>query len=319
MTENSDKFELLITRIHDLIEQPGSEITWNDHIADPDNPKQSRQIDISISRDGLLTHIECRLHKSSQNVKWIEELIGRKISLQVDALIAVSASGFTKGAIAKAKAYGIILRDLPSLTEEEIRDWGKKTQVSVTFFKYDHIQIVFIFDEAFKNNISLSHIENSFTENPADFIRLFDSIGSEVEKENPDLLPCYLEIVLFSTHDLRINSQPVKQIKFSGNFQKIEQIFETSSIVAYNTPKNNALERNVYVEQVELGQFEIIQSSDNVSMAIDLSLLKKPENCHFHRVNAQFTRKVTMDSFYFITPPVLSIALRDFNIGVEFE
>ena len=318
MSENSDKFEQQIKRIHDLTEQPGSEITWNDRIADPDNPKQSRQIDISINRDGVLTHIECRLHKNRQDVKWIEELIGRRISLQADALIAVSASGFTKGAIKKAKTYGIILRDILSLTESEIRAWGKKTQVSVTFFKYEHVKIVFIFDESLKNKISLSHIEDSFTENAVDFLSLFDHIDSGVKKANPDLLPCYLDIGL-SSKDLRINGQPIKQIKFSGNFQEIKQNFETPSVVAYDTPKNNALERNVYVEQVELGQFEIMQSADIVSMVIDLSLLKTPENCHFHSVNCLFTREVTMDSFYLIGLPKHAIALRDFDIALEFN
>src|SRR3990167_4837804 len=102
----SKKFEKQIKRIHDLIEQPGSRVTWNDHIPDPDNPVQPRQIDITINRDNSLTIIECRIHAKKQDVKWIEELIGRRMSLKADAVIAVSASGFTEGAIKKAKAYG---------------------------------------------------------------------------------------------------------------------------------------------------------------------------------------------------------------------
>jgi hypothetical protein len=46
----SEKFEQRIKRIHDLIEQPGSQITWNDRLPDPHNPSQARQIDISIRR-----------------------------------------------------------------------------------------------------------------------------------------------------------------------------------------------------------------------------------------------------------------------------
>jgi len=95
MTKKSEKFELQIRRIHELLEQKGSEVTWNDKIPDPDNIKQPRQIDISIKRDGKLTIVECRIHQKSQNVKWIEELIGRRLSLKADAVIAVSSSGFT--------------------------------------------------------------------------------------------------------------------------------------------------------------------------------------------------------------------------------
>ena len=41
-----ETFEKQIQRTHDLIEQPGSMVTWNDHLPDPDNPEQARQIDV---------------------------------------------------------------------------------------------------------------------------------------------------------------------------------------------------------------------------------------------------------------------------------
>jgi hypothetical protein len=49
------KFERQVERIHQLLETEGTIVTWNDHIPDPDNPAQPRQIDVSIRRDGLLT------------------------------------------------------------------------------------------------------------------------------------------------------------------------------------------------------------------------------------------------------------------------
>jgi hypothetical protein len=38
--------------------------------------------------------VECRQHQSPQDVQWIEELIGRRVSLPADSAIAVSSSGF---------------------------------------------------------------------------------------------------------------------------------------------------------------------------------------------------------------------------------
>lgn len=318
MTKISEKFEIQIKRIQDLIEQPDAEIIWNDRIPDPDNPKQPRQIDISIKRDGALTFIECRIHKVRQDVNWIEELMGRRASLRADALIAVSASGFTEGAILKAKAYGIILRDILSLTEQEIRNWGKKTKVSVTFFKYDQIRMIFVFDKILKDRISILHIERALLENGSDFISLFNHIDKGVEQVNPDLIPCALKIEL-SSQSFRINNHPIKNIKFSSNFEKIIQNFETPSVVAYDKPESGALERNVYVEQVELGQFEIMQSSDIASVIIDLSPLQIPDNCHFQSVNFEFTRQVTMDSFYLIGPPKTGVPMRNFDIEIEFN
>ena len=85
MSQFSQEFEQQVQRIHELIEQPGSVVTWDDRIPDPDNPKQARQIDITIHRDGNLTLIECRIHRKPQDVQWIEELMGRRQSLQADA------------------------------------------------------------------------------------------------------------------------------------------------------------------------------------------------------------------------------------------
>ncbi|MGO9093626.1 MAG: hypothetical protein ACLQGV_00235 [Bryobacteraceae bacterium] len=74
--ETPEALERQVHRIHELLARPGDTVTWNDRIPDPDNPTQLRQIDITIRRDGKLTIIECRLSRSRQNVKWIEELIG---------------------------------------------------------------------------------------------------------------------------------------------------------------------------------------------------------------------------------------------------
>ena len=74
-----------------------------------------------IKRAGLLTLVECRRHKSRQDVQWIEELIGRRTSLDAHAVIGVSSSGFTAGALAKASKHGIILRDLDKLTDQKSR------------------------------------------------------------------------------------------------------------------------------------------------------------------------------------------------------
>ncbi len=108
----SDAFEQQIQRICELLLGSGAEVTWNDHIPDPDNPGQPRRIDVTVKRDGKLTLVECREQQCRQDVQWIEELIGRRTSLGADAVIAGSPSGFTAGALKKAKRYSVNPRDL---------------------------------------------------------------------------------------------------------------------------------------------------------------------------------------------------------------
>jgi hypothetical protein len=90
----SDVFEQQIHRIYELLQGSGAQVTWNDHIPDPDNPSQSRQIDVTTRRDTTLTLVECRERGSPQDVTWIEELIGRRPSLGGDAVIATEVITF---------------------------------------------------------------------------------------------------------------------------------------------------------------------------------------------------------------------------------
>jgi hypothetical protein len=143
--KKSEQFERQIARIHKLVEEEPSQVTWNDRRPDPDNPTQLRQIDITIQRDGKTTHIECRIHKAPQDVQWIEELIGRRLSLKADAVIAVSSSGYTDGAIKKAKQFHIPLRTLQQLTDDEISLWGRATTVRAIFYEFTDTIIAFTF------------------------------------------------------------------------------------------------------------------------------------------------------------------------------
>ena len=136
MSQASTAMEQQVERIKRLLEPDGSKVTWNEKIPDPDNPKQPRQIDVTIRRDGKLTHVECRLHADPQDVGWIEELIGRRLSLRADAMIAVSASGFTEGAILKANAQGIILRN-------QVQRWGKVTDARLVYYEFEDTVVTF--------------------------------------------------------------------------------------------------------------------------------------------------------------------------------
>ncbi len=139
------EFEQQISRIQIVLEGQGAKVTWNARIPDPDNPSQLRQIDVLIEKGKEKTIVECRLHSKPQDVKWIEEIFGRKISLNAQCAIAVSASGFTKGAINKANRLGVVIRDFSSLTDQEIESWGQSTKVKLEYIKFDLFEIYIVF------------------------------------------------------------------------------------------------------------------------------------------------------------------------------
>lgn len=317
MTDTSDKFEKQIQRIHDLIEETGAKVTWNDRIPDPDNPDQSRQIDVSIKKDGKLTLVECRIHKQRQDVKWIEELIGRRHSLKASAIIAVSASGFTKGAIAKAEAHGVILRDILSLTEEEIRQWGNKTRIWITFYEYSKVDVVFVFSKLIEANIRLDDIKSYLSKNTDKFYSFFDAVAKAID-ENKLATQSSTVSATIIPEGMSINGFTPKSVLFKAKIRVRKRQLQTPSVVVYDNPKIGALERNVFVETVELGEFEITQSSNRVMVTLDLSTLQIPPNCQLRFVTFDFQRIVTMTGMRVLPLPQLRIPIQQILIGIQY-
>jgi hypothetical protein len=237
MTKASDAFEHQIRRLHELVDGTDAEVTWNDRIPDPDNPKQPRQIDITIKRGNTLTFVECRIHQERQDVKWIEELIGRRISLQADLIIAVSASGFTEGAIKKAHAHGIFLRDLEQLTPAEIEQWGCTVAMTIYYYQYSDLELALFFRPESLPKLDMTVL--------AEEIRayrgrqsLFNAAGDELEKLKlltiePDQRREVSFRLRLRLEDFQLCSEPVLEVEFSGAAKLVEQLLDVPAVVAY--------------------------------------------------------------------------------------
>lgn len=314
----SENFEQQIKRIHDLIEQPGSDVTWNEHILDPDNPVQPRQIDVTIRREGKLTLVECRIHRKKQNVQWIEELVGRRTSLRADAIIAVSASGFTEGAIKKAKAFGIILRDLVTLSKEEIFSWGHLTRVWLTFYEFAEVSLVFRFRPEHLDGITVDQVEQYLRAAPDALYEIFEMITKKIDEKNPKGHAGKFNARLHN-EKLIINGNAIVAIDFASKFSLRKQELRIPSVVAYDAPQVEPTKREAYIEKVELGEFEITQSSNEVLVILDLSPIQIPPNCKFHTVEFDFQRVVTMQGLEIIGLPKMQIPLGLFVMVAPIE
>lgn len=291
MTDASDRFEQLVQRIHELIEQPGSLVTWDDRVADPDNPAQSRQIDVTVRRDSRLTIIECRFRSRPQDVAWIEELIGRRASLHADAVIAVSYSGFTAGAHAKAQAYGVILRDFHTLTIEEIQRWGKATRISLTLLEYLSIELNFGIPEAHWSSTTREIIKDRNVVSAA----LWPALN-EVACKTADMgAPSGTEITgacLLTFRELACRGVPILEARVTVKLKCTYKDVELASVVAYDSPEREPHERSVMVERDEDRPIEILQSSNLVSVDADLSPAELPKNTQIHGCLIDFGRVV---------------------------
>jgi hypothetical protein len=300
MTRESDDFEQQIHRIHELIEGSGAEVTWNDRIPDPDNPAQPRQIDIAIRRDGALTIVECRLHKERQDVNWIEELIGRKASLQATNVIAVSSSGFTDGAIRKAERYGIVLRDLKDVAPQEVLTWGCTLEMRVYYYQYENLKLVLLFRESDVAGIDYQKLTKELTNYPGRQ-SMFNASMEQFDIENMTLderLKRRYEFELsMRLEGFHLSGKPVESVEFSGVAHLHEVEMRLPVALGYGPPREGATDRRTLIQKMpDSDTGFILHGPEHLATIIDVSKLKLPPNAQFRYARTTASQTLNMES-----------------------
>lgn len=137
MPKRSNDFQRLIAKIEETLASHGHQVTESKMVA-PLTGGIPREIDVAIhTADGtrfaepnsqeILVGIECRDQSSSSRragITWIDQIDGKYRDLPVARKVAVSRTGFTKGAVEQAQKYGI---DLLTLEEARGTRWGDLT------------------------------------------------------------------------------------------------------------------------------------------------------------------------------------------------
>jgi hypothetical protein len=283
-------FERQIERIHQLLESDDAQITWDDRIPDPDFPSQPRQIDITIRRDNSLTLVECRIHKAPQDVTWIEELMGRRDSLNADGVIAVSASGFTSTAKAKAKHHGIVLRDLAALSQLEVQNWGKKRLLILNFLEINEMTVTFwTFHDTFWRKPVLTNNEGGPID-PITWRLLIQDIAHRLDDQKWTGQPCTVDMVF--AVGIKVNGFTPCSMRLKAKVRRVSEKVLLAAVLVYTDPSNNI--SHAEVGKFSLGSSEIIENqNDKLSVIIDLSTIKTPADCVFETVLLDAGRLVT--------------------------
>jgi hypothetical protein len=310
MSEASTDLEQRVERIHQLLDGKNAKVAWNDRIPDPDNPSQLRQIDVTIRRDGKLTLVECRLHKSPQDVTWIEELIGRKASLKASAVIAVSSSGFTEGASRKARAHGIVLRDLQSLSDEEIRAWGHARQVQLRYLEFKQAALRFGLPILPAKPYLVTREDGSPM---SDWRGVFEAakqrLSTEAILDGGKSTPAHVEL----RTRFKVNGVLAHSAYFSAIVRRVKRKVSLTSLVAYKDPGSPNASSEATVGLLDLGKSEIVEDGNRFLVAFDVSELKVPRDCLFESMDLMFPRPIAMSGLQLLgldNPGTYRLSLR---------
>jgi hypothetical protein len=129
MPKRSNQFQRVVTYIAEKLAPSGATVRESVELPERGLASVDREVDTLIEVEVGITlvrvAVESRDRTRKDVVAWIDELIGKYKNLAVDRILAVSSSGFSAAAKAKAALNGIDL-----LTPEEVEgiDWPARFQ-----------------------------------------------------------------------------------------------------------------------------------------------------------------------------------------------
>lgn len=309
-----EEFEKQIARILAAISLKDAQVKWNDRFPDPDNPSQLRQVDISIRRGESLTLVECRLHNRPQDVKWIEELYGRRASLNADAVIGVSSSGFTKGAYEKARRLGVFLRCLTELSDAEIAEWGRRTRCRISFVKFSRVQLSIVASDV----VVIPTLPSSdvLRTDQGERFPIFDMLkecANALCKENAPEGPFSMQ---FHLKKIVLGMQPVNEAILSAHWCWLHRDVLLPTVLAFEDKSDLPILPSPMVEKNAYSRTEIHHTPTGVFPVVDISLTPLDECCFLRRVEMVYAESMLMKGIAIIGLGEPRNDLCRFTVGV---
>ena len=191
--------------------------------------------------------------------------------LNADFIIAVSDSGFTHGAIKKAKRYGVILRSLKELCDKEILQWGRKSKVTLTFYGFLNIGLRLLFKN--HTELDLKSVCEDLQSKPEFIDKLFNTIKYELNRQKDFNYPLSI-FKITQAHNMYLCDKKLEGIKLRTEVHTFEKSLEIPSVSFFGQYQPEKYEiNNTIVERNSDIELEIIKSNTDVSIMLNLSKL----------------------------------------------
>lgn len=297
VTAESDAFEQLNQRIAQLLQDADATVEWNAHIPDPDSPGDSRQIDVLIiDATGKRTSVECRERGGAQSVMWIEELVGRKLSLDLDGMIAVSLKGFSALARTKAARYGIVLYDFDRLSDVEIASWGGVVRVESVFVQFTMLEIVAGIATGSETRLNPDPNGTVFIRGVQDgFAAVQDALRDDTAAHPNLTRTCELDPSGYT-----IDGLPLTLLRCGYAGHLVTQTASCIYAALVDAPGTARPLRSTEVQRFEHSVHEVLQYAGESHLQIDVSKVRPPGNAILHETQIVFPQPTRVTRYELI-------------------
>lgn len=126
MPQRTNQFQRIVHVIADLLAPSSATVRSSVELPERESGilrEVDTVIEIGAGLSMVRIAVECRERGRRADVQWIDELIGKYSRLPIDRIVAVSSSGFSRGAHAKAVSHNI---DLITPKEVTSIDWPER-------------------------------------------------------------------------------------------------------------------------------------------------------------------------------------------------
>lgn len=119
-----------------------------------------------------------------------------------------------------------------------------------------------------------------------------------ISKEHDDITVTFgLRLELLGFH---VCGQRVIDVDFKGKGRLISQHDVSPAVVAYGTPSDSSIDRNVTIEKFSLGETSIVHNADRISVFLDVSQLQMPPFCQLRFFRLEHENEIDHASIEFV-------------------
>jgi hypothetical protein len=195
-----------------------------------------------------------------------------------------------KGAILKAEANGIILRNLATLSAPEISHWGKACEASLVYYEFRKTRLNLTLPRGTQvDTPSYSKKDGA----PVRWRGLFELIMREVESER-QVTDSWVSIDFPLGIDILVSGVAPTECSIDTDIRRINRKASLASVLAYSALGSPTADTYARVQHFSEA-YEVIDASDEVAIVFDMGHVPIPPNCLFFGGDWDFGRVVTVE------------------------
>lgn len=157
--------EELVAHIEEIVADSGFSVVTNKKLYDEEDGQQLAEFDVivegEVGTNIIRVLFECRDRPShgKEGADWIRSVHGRGDEFGFSKVVAVSGTGFTKGALKAASKLGVELRTVEEANSESIKEWLGFREIGLNKRRHDLVNVLFVISPDDVNDSTQGDVE----------------------------------------------------------------------------------------------------------------------------------------------------------------